>query len=144
YRSSGVRPCCSTAARMGHPSSPTRRSSDLRQAASVYRCIGRPDLAEDASFSNLLANPEYNDLVGALIGEWTGQRTALEIFDESGRHRAPFSLIPEPRDLLEWPPLREAGFWVELDHPVIGRHVVPSAPIELDGDRGEQRRAPLL
>src|SRR5690606_42086991 len=83
YRSSGVRPCCSTAARMGHPSSPTRRSSDLRQAASVYRCIGRPALAEDASFSNLLANPEYNDLVGALIGEWTGQRTALEIFDES-------------------------------------------------------------
>ncbi len=119
-------------------------ASMARQTGSVYRCIGRPEMADDPAFANLLAHPEANDVAAALIAEWTTAHTAREIFDESQRHRAPFSLIPTPRDLLEWEPLRLTGFWHEIDHPVLGRHALPDLPFAIDGARGTWRRAPLI
>jgi len=115
-----------------------------RQTGSVYRAVGHPELAEDPGFMNLLANPEKNEIAAALITEWTTARTGREIYDESQRQRAPFSLIPTPRELLEWPPLVEAGFWQELDHPALGKHMQPSPPFTVAGERGNIRRAPLL
>jgi crotonobetainyl-CoA:carnitine CoA-transferase CaiB-like acyl-CoA transferase len=115
-----------------------------RQTGSIFECIGHPELAGDPRYTNLLVNPDGNEVVAALITEWTTSRTAREIFDASQEHRAPFSLIPTPSDLLEWEPLVEAGFWRELDHPVLGRHTVPGLPFELDGDGGDIRPAPLL
>ena len=115
-----------------------------RQTGSVYRAVGHPELEGDPTFINLTADPAANDLVAAYITEWTTARTSAEIFEESGRFRAPFSLIPTPRELLEWPALREAGFWREVEHPVLGRYPVPAAPFAIDGDRGTARRAPLL
>ena len=115
-----------------------------RQTGSVYECIGHPELIGDPAYANLLVNPEGNELVSALITEWTLSRTGQEIFEASQEHRAPFSLIPSPRDLLEWPPLVEAGFWRTLDHPVLGRHTIPGLPFSLDGDGGQFSRAPLL
>lgn len=119
-------------------------ASMARQTGSVYRCIGHPELTETPVFADLAANPEANEFVASLVLEWTMQRTAREIFDESQRHRAPFSLIPTPRDLLEWPPLREAGFWSDVDHPALGRHSLPRLPFSLDGRFEAPRRAPLL
>ena len=113
-----------------------------RQQQAVFECIGHPELAEGGEA--LFADAERDSLIMALITEWTTARTAREIYEESGRHRAPFSLIPNPRELLEWPPLVEAGFWQEVEHPVLGRHLMPSGPIVLGGERGTERRAPLL
>ena len=115
-----------------------------RQTGSIWRAIGHPELGEDPGFANLLANPEKNEVASALITEWTTARTGREIYDESQRQRAPFSLIPTPRELLEWPPLVEAGFWREVDHPTLGRHQQPAPPFTVAGERGEIRRAPLL
>jgi crotonobetainyl-CoA:carnitine CoA-transferase CaiB-like acyl-CoA transferase len=115
-----------------------------RQTPSVYRCIGHPELCDDPAFSNLLANPEMNAVVEMFIGEWAGERTAAEIFDEAGRRRAPFSLIPTPRELLDLDSLRADGFWSELDHPVLGRLTFPGMPFALGEDRGALRRSPLL
>jgi crotonobetainyl-CoA:carnitine CoA-transferase CaiB-like acyl-CoA transferase len=119
-------------------------SAMARQAASIYRCIGHPELLEDAALKGTVLSPELNDLVSALITEWTSARTGAEIYAESRRHRAPISLIPTPRELLEWSALRASGFWVELDHPALGRHTLPSLPFSLNGSRGRLRRAPLL
>ena len=115
-----------------------------RQTPSVYQCIGRPELGDDPTFVNLLANPEMNDVVEMVIGEWAGERTSAEIFAEAARHRAPFALIPTPRELLEHPALREAGFWREVDHPVLGTYTVPGPAFSIDDDPGKVGRAPLL
>ncbi|MDP6606064.1 MAG: CoA transferase, partial [Dehalococcoidia bacterium] len=115
-----------------------------RQTPSVYRCIGHPELIDDPIFAGQILDPDVNAVLVALVTEWTTARTASEIYDASAAARAPFSMIPTPRELLEWPPLVESGFWTEVEHPTIGRHQLPAGPIALDGDRGEQRRAPLL
>jgi crotonobetainyl-CoA:carnitine CoA-transferase CaiB-like acyl-CoA transferase len=119
-------------------------ASMARQSASVYECIGHPELIGDPVFANLLINPEGNEVVGLLISEWAAERTAREIYAASDQYRAPFSLIPTPGDLLAWEPLLAAGFWREVEHPVLGRHALPAAAFAVDGDRGISRRAPLL
>ncbi|MFN8639903.1 MAG: CoA transferase [Dehalococcoidia bacterium] len=115
-----------------------------RQTGSVYRTVGHPELEGDPAYTNLTADPTANDLVAAYITEWTTARTSAEVFEASRLFRAPFSLIPTPRELLEWPALREAGFWQDVEHPVLGRHPLPVSPFAIDGYRGTARRAPLL
>ena len=110
-------------------------ASMARQTGSVYRCIEHPELAEDPRFADLLNNPEMNEVASMLIEEWTMARGAQEIFEASQRHRAPFSLIPTPRALLDWAPLHASGFWSEVAHPTLGTHPLPGAPFTLNGER---------
>ena len=115
-----------------------------RQTGSVYKCIEHPELLDYPEFLDLMSNPETNAVASALINEWTMGHTAQEVFDISHGHRAPFSLIATPRQLLEWEPLLKRGFWKTIEHPVLGRHEVPDLPFSLDGERSEFERAPLL
>lgn len=115
-----------------------------RQSPAVYECIGHPELVGDPAFENLLVNPDSNEIVALFVAEWTSTRTAQQIWAESEGYRAPFALIPTPSDLLAWEPLLASGFWWEVEHPVLGRHVLPALPFALDGDRGAASRAPLL
>ncbi len=115
-----------------------------RQTSAVYRCIGHPELADDPEFLDILVNPLHNELVQALILEWTASRTGEEIYEASQEHRAPFALIPEPEQLLASKHLEETGFWQEVDHPVLGLHRLPGSPILIDGKRALPARAPLL
>ena len=115
-----------------------------RQTAAVYACIGHPELADDPANLDILVNPANNELVAALILEWTSRHTSEEIFAASQEHRAPFSRIPDPAALLANEHLRHTGFWSHLDHPVLGPHTVPGAPFIVDGERAPLRRAPLL
>ena len=119
-----------------------------RQSGSVYDAIGHPELKDDPEFASGWS-PAANEVLGALIPAWTMQHTAEEIFRIASEVRAPFSRILTPRELYEWPHLAEIGFWQHVDHPRLGRHPLPSGPIQFDGIapgsyRGENRRAPLL
>ena len=114
-----------------------------RQSFSVYDCIGHPEFKEDPLFQNSWT-PEANDILQVLVPEWTMQHSSREIFELATEFRTPFSMIPTPRELLEWPGLVETNFWQQVEHPVLGRHPLPAGPISFDGDRGVQRRAPLV
>jgi crotonobetainyl-CoA:carnitine CoA-transferase CaiB-like acyl-CoA transferase len=115
-----------------------------RQSYSVYDCIGHPELKEDPAFASGWS-PDANAVLGEFIPEWTAERTAAEIFEHASRFRAPFAMIPDAKQLLEWPGLNDVDFWQYVDHPVLGRYPLPGGPIAFgDGDRGIARRAPLL
>ncbi|MDA1003408.1 MAG: CoA transferase [Chloroflexi bacterium] len=114
-----------------------------RQTGAIYDCIGHPEFKADPTVANGWS-PGGNELLGALLPPWIAERTSQQIFAEAAKVRAPFSLIPTPRELLEWPALAETEFWRWVEHPVLGRHPLPGGPIEFNGsDRGDQRRAPL-
>lgn len=115
-----------------------------RQSFAVYDRIGHPELKEDPAFASGWS-PDANELLQVLIPEWTAQHTAQEIFDLASEFRAPFAMIPNARELLEWPALKEIGFWRTVEHPVLGEHPLPAGPIDFDdGNRGSTQRAPLL
>ncbi len=115
-----------------------------RQSFAVYDCIGHPELKDDPAFASGWS-PDANAVLAYLIPEWTSQHTAAEIFAHATRFRAPFSMIPGPHELLEWPALRDSGFWRTVEHPVLGPHPLPTGPVVFgEGHRGGATRAPLL
>ncbi|MPZ98897.1 MAG: hypothetical protein GEU80_06065 [Dehalococcoidia bacterium] len=115
-----------------------------RQTGSVYEAIGHPEFKADPAVANGWS-PGGDALMSTLIPQWTAERTAAQIFERAAEVRAPFAMIPTPRELLEWPALVESGFWRGVEHPVLGRHPLPAGPLEVNGhDRGEHRPAPLL
>ncbi|MBA4181407.1 MAG: hypothetical protein C0506_12520 [Anaerolinea sp.] len=115
-----------------------------RQSFAVYDCIGHPELKDDPAFASGWS-PDANEVLGVLIPEWTAERTAADIFEYAAGFRAPFAMIPGPRELLEWPGLKDVEFWQEVDHARLGRHPLPSAPIQWgEGWRGDAKPAPLL
>ncbi len=119
-----------------------------RQSNSVYDCIGHPELKGDPTFGSVWGI-ESNELLQVLVPEWTATRTAEEIFEESAKFRAPFSMIPTPRQLLDWKGLHDVDFWRHVEHPVLGTHALPGGPIEFatsdrEHDRGGASPAPLL
>ena len=54
----------------------------------------------------------------------------------------PAASVINPRDVARHPQLRERKFFESLDHPVVGRHELPSVPFRFAsrGDAGWLRR----
>lgn len=71
-------------------------------------------------------------------------RTAEDLFHEAQTWRIPFGLVPDLQELYEFPPLRERGFFVELEHPVAGSVEVPGIPFKSTATQPGPYRPPLL
>jgi len=115
-----------------------------RQSFAVYDLIGHPELKEDPTFRSGWS-PPANEVLTTLVPEWIRQYTAEEIFAKADEFRAPVGMIPTPKQLLEWPHFVETNFWKWVEHPRLGRHPLPSGPVQFgSNDRGEHRPAPLI
>ncbi len=115
-----------------------------RQTKSVLDAMGHSGMKDDPIFNTGGWNQESDDLLKILVPEFTATRTAKEIFEIADRHRAPFGMIPTPKELIEWPNHAVTGFWNEVNHPVLGTHLYPSGPIVFDGDKGDFEPAPTI
>lgn len=100
-----------------------------RQTHSVLDVIGMSDLKDDPIFQDNVWSAEADDLLRHLVPAFTKNHTAEEIFRMADTHRAPFAMIPTPTELLRWPHYSATDFWIQLEHPILGRHPVPSGPI---------------
>ena len=119
-----------------------------RQTHSFLDVIGLGELKDDPLFAPggwRGWSPDADELLRQLVPDLMMAHTAEEIFELADKFRAPFGLILTPAQLLKWPHHNETGFWQEVEHPVLGRHAVPSGPIEFDRqDRGRFTPAPTL
>ena len=114
-----------------------------RQGFSIYDCIGKSEFKEDPFFENPW-EPNTNDVLFEIIREWTSIRSSNEIFETAQKHRTPFTKIMSPNELINSNNLKEINFWHEVEHPTLGKHLLPAGPIIFDGNRGFQKRAPLV
>ena len=110
-------------------------------------CIAmqKPELADDARFSSLprrLANYEELD---EIIGNWTSgfpPRRVMNILQQAG---VPCAAVNNAAELARDPMLEERGFFVELDHPVLGKITSDANPVRLNLTPAQYyRAAPLL
>ena len=115
-----------------------------RQTKSVLDAMGHSGMKDDPIFNTGGWNQESDDLLRILVPEFTATRTAKEIFEIADQHRAPFGMIPTPKELIEWPNHEITEFWNEVNHPVLGTHLYPSGPIGFDGDKGNFEPAPTI
>ncbi len=62
------------------------------------------------------------------IERWAQQHTVQEIILMLEKHRVPCSPIQDISELVHDPHLKERQFFVEVDHPVMGKVTLPGAP----------------
>jgi len=76
---------------------------------------------------------------------WTMERTKKEIVEACQEGRVLSAVVNTTEDLLKEDQLKERGFWVEVNHPVVGTATYPGRSIlSLDLPWAVRRPAPLL
>lgn len=119
-----------------------RDDAEWKQLA---RAIGRDDLANDESLASLTGRLRAVDEIELAIEQWTTQHSPQEV--TAILQSAGVAAFPcyDSRDLAEDQHLRAEGFFVELDHPEVGRKLHLGIPWKLSATPCSIRRpAPLL
>ena len=119
-----------------------RNDEEWRRMCTV---MGRAELATDPRFAVLASRKENEDALEHIVTEWTQERSADEV--TQSLQRAGIAAYPslDGRDLLASPHVTERGFFVELEHPEVGKRRHLGIPWKMSRTPCEVRRpAPCL
>ncbi len=108
------------------------------------KALGSPPWADGKRFATLSARLKNKKALDGLIEDWTQQRTAEEAMTLLQKNGVAAGVVQDARDLAQDPQLRQRGFFIELDHPRMGKTVSDAAPVRLsDTPPGYSCPAPL-
>jgi crotonobetainyl-CoA:carnitine CoA-transferase CaiB-like acyl-CoA transferase len=99
----------------------------------LLRIMGRTDLAEDPRFASNAARVARIDETDALIADWTSQHESADIFELAKANRVPCAPVRDVADVLRDPHMHERGMLEWIDHPRLGRTVLPNSPLRFHG-----------
>lgn len=88
--------------------------------AALCGVLGRPELARDARFADIVSRRRNHDELDAIVGAWTrgrSQDAAAHALQAAGVPAAPVLKIPR---LMENEHLRARGFWESVSHADAG------------------------
>jgi crotonobetainyl-CoA:carnitine CoA-transferase CaiB-like acyl-CoA transferase len=116
-----------------------------REWAAFCQALGRPSWTERAEFGSQRERWEHSAQLDAMVEEWTSQRDAEEVMESLQRAGVAAGVVQDAADLAGDAQLKARGFFVEMEHPVLGRTVSDASPIGLSETPAAYRRAaPLL
>ena len=107
--------------------------------------MGRVELAADPRFAMLAARKENEDTLEEIITAWTQERSADEV--TRNLQQAGIAAYPslDGKDMLANPQVTARGFFVELEHPEVGKRRHLGIPWKMSRTPCEVRRpAPCL
>jgi len=107
--------------------------------------MGNPDRVGNELFKDRFSRADYIDALAPLLTEWTLQYTKDEVFKMCQAARVPVGPAYTSEEILGSEQLTFRGYFVDIDHPVIGQAKYPGAPYRLSVTPWRiERRAPLL
>ena len=107
--------------------------------------MGSPEWASEEIFKDRLARGLNWDVLKALLQEWVGEQTVLDLYRKAQAKRVPFAPVSTMGSLLGNEHLKSRGFFVDITQPVAGTHKYPGAPLKYHGTPWEIRMpAPTL
>ena len=107
--------------------------------------LGYPSWTKDRRFATLLSRVKNSDQLDRLVEEWTRDHTAEEVMALLQRAGVAAGVVQDAADLSKDPQLKARGFFVEADHPILGKVSFDRSPIKLfDTPAQLERAAPLL
>jgi crotonobetainyl-CoA:carnitine CoA-transferase CaiB-like acyl-CoA transferase len=102
-------------------------------------------LVEDPRFQTLADIRELLQEVRTIFAPLVAERYKMELFQSANEWGIPVSLVPTTQEIIDSPQHKHRGFFVEVEHPVMGKIVMPGAPFKLTKTPYQLRRAaPLL
>ena len=105
------------------------------------RTLGNPHWAEDSRFATLSGRLENADELNRLVEEWTRQHSAEEVMTWFQEQGVAAGVVQDASDLANDPQLKQRGFFVELDHPELGKTISDATPIRLSDTPAKYNRA---
>jgi len=109
------------------------------------RAINRRDWAEDPGYRTKRQRWEKKYILQEEIEKITTQYTVKEVGEMMDRERVANSPILNIQQVVEDPHLNERGYFVEVEHPVIGKAKIPGIPFKLSETPGEVKSpSPLV
>jgi crotonobetainyl-CoA:carnitine CoA-transferase CaiB-like acyl-CoA transferase len=107
--------------------------------------MGNPEWAKNELFADYTLRSQYWDALKPLILDWTKDHTMDEIYRGSQERGSAIGALYTPKDMLSDRQMAARGFFVEADHPEIGKLQYPGVPYRFSGIPKEQpSTAPLL
>lgn len=99
----------------------------------LLEAMGREDLKGDERYINNAARVARIDEVDAMIEAWSRTLPKNEIFAIAKRMRIPSAPVRDLREVANDPHMHGRGMLEHIDHPDLGRIIVPNSPIRYHG-----------
>ena len=112
----------------------------------VIDSIDSPSWIKDERFQSIQSSVEHWDILYPLITEdWTKLHKREEIVRAGQAKGVPVGPVNTPADIARSPQLKARDFFMEVDHPFMGRVEMPAGPFHYSiGELLPNRPAPLL
>ena len=112
---------------------------------SLCNVMGRPLLARQDKFASIVSRLEHAEELDSLIEGWTMKHTPREVIQELQSAGVPAAAVNDAQDLVDDPHLNERGFFIELEHPILGLRRADGNPVRLSTAPPQYNKAaPLL
>ena len=109
------------------------------------RAVHRPDWAEDPEYRTKRQRWEKKHILQEEIEKITAQYTVKEVGEMMDQERVANSPIFNIKQVIEDPHLKDRGYFVDIDHPVIGKAKIPGIPFKMSETPGSvERPSPLV
>ena len=99
----------------------------------LLAAMERVDLANDARYATNKDRVAHMDEVDALVAAWTASLSRDDVFAAARQHGVPAAPVRELAEVLEDPHMHGRGMLAWIDHPELGRIVVPNSPLRFHG-----------
>ncbi|MFC2012199.1 CaiB/BaiF CoA transferase family protein [Chloroflexota bacterium] len=111
----------------------------------LIEMIGSPDWANTEIFQDPVLRMQHMEEFNTLVTLWTKEYTSEEIHQAATVHGVPCSPVRTVEELVNDAQLAHREFFVEIDHPEMGRLKYPGAPYHLSATPWRvDKPAPLL
>lgn len=99
----------------------------------LLRAMGQEALIGDARFRSNPDRVRHMTEVDRLVAAWTSARARAELEALTREHGVPAAPVRTLEEVLHDPGMHERGMLRWVDHPEVGRVVLPSTPLRIEG-----------
>jgi crotonobetainyl-CoA:carnitine CoA-transferase CaiB-like acyl-CoA transferase len=110
----------------------------------IYEVTGNEEVLQEQYKGGLISRMPVRDMVNVMVIEFTDQMTARELFLEGQRRKLVVMPVNDVPSLVDDAQLNSRGFWIELDHPIVGKMKYPKGALYSEAIGGPRKSAPLL
>ena len=106
--------------------------------------IGHPELKEEPRFSTPIKRGDHVSEINKHVENWTRNFTKFEAMEKLGAVGVPSGAVLDTKELSDDSTMREREIFVEVDHPVRGRVLMPGWPVKMTDSHVKVTASPLL
>ena len=111
----------------------------------LRKVMGDPDWADLDIFQNMKTRAENADVIYSFLSEWTMEHTKMEIQERCQAAGCPITAVYTVAEAAEQPHLKARDYFVDMEHPQLGKLKNLVAPFKLPAcPGGPTQAAPLL